>query len=122
MGFGLVVRLDTLSPTLSPTSHWCSCGCVSGCGMLLGLWLPGIARVRLQCSVCLDFFVFFCICLAFRVGIQMLDPSISRADIEKRKNVEFSSHCHLAIFAGEEKEKISWFQQIREKNETWECT
>ena len=27
--------------------------------MLLGLWLPGIVRVRLQCSVCPEFLVFF---------------------------------------------------------------
>ena len=94
---------------------WVVVGCywVCGCRELFGY----------GCSVLyvLNFLYFSCICLAFRVGIQMLDPSISRADIENRKNVEFSSHCHLAVFAGEKK-NIPWFQQICEKNETWECT
>ena len=76
---------------------WVVVGCywVCGCRELFGY----------GCSVLyvLNFLYFSCICLAFRVGIQMLDPSISRADIENRKNVEFSSHCHLAVFAGEKK-------------------
>lgn len=67
MGSALVVRLDTLPPT----NQWCSCGCVVGRGMLVGLWLPGTARVRyaieLQSSVNPGFLVFFLNSFAFCV-------------------------------------------------------